>query len=245
MLHEIAPEQLSVINCLKLKLDRILVFVDKALEMEAFRGLNFHYFEFSLRNWKQGTVSNIFFFKDISLELIRVENWELAAQYSAQSGIDLISRTQWQSNKASPFGLVLYYAVSQKHKSRRRCYHTQQEIKGRQPTMTVNFSMENLKRLEEPACYIVPEPFTAENLLDGTSAIKQRLFSDRSRMSQLTDVQITLDSSISLTETVSLISALDLVGIKRGISPKLELNFGSSDRSRSTLLDSVPVVFYY
>jgi hypothetical protein len=245
MLYKIAPEQLSVMNCFGIKLDRIIFFVNQASEIKAFRGLNFHHFEFSVRNWEQGTVSNIFFFKDICLELIEIENQELATQHSAQFSIDLISRTQWRSNQALPFGFVLSYAVSQKHESRRRCYHIQPEINGRQPSLEVNFSVKNLEKLEEPACYIVPEAFTAENLLDSSSMIKQRLLRNRSKMSKLTAIQITLDSSISLTRTVSFISDLDLVNVKRGNYPKLELKFGSSNKGLSTSFDSIPVVFHY
>ena len=242
MLYKITSERLSVIDCLKIRLDRILIFVNRASEIQTLRELNFHHFEFSTRNLEQGTVSHIFFFKNITLELIKIEDRELATQYSLKSNIDLISRTQWRSNLALPFGFVLHYAA-RKFRSRKRCHH-KQHIKSSQPSFKVNFSPINLKKLQEPVCYIVPEPFILENLLDNTSAIEQRILSNLSTRSKLTDIQITLDRSISLTKTVSLISDLNIVGIKRGNFPKLELRFGNSNRS-SASLDSTPVIFYY
>ena len=245
MLYKIRTDQRSTIDYFKIKLDRIFIFVDRATEIEFFRELNFHHFELSMRHVEQGTVSHFFFLKNVNLELIRIENQELATRYSTQSSINFVSHAQWRLNKALPFGLVLYYAVDQKLKSRRRCHHMKQEIKGGQPSSKVNFSLKNLENLEEPACYIIPESFIAENLLDSTSVIKQRLFGDRSNTSKLTDIQITLNSSISMTKTVSLISDLELINIKKGDFPQLELKFGSSNKGLSTSFDSIPVIFHY
>ena len=244
MLYKIASERLSAIDCLGIKLDRILIFVDRVSEIDTLRDLSFHHFEFSIRNLEQGTVSHIFFFKNITLELIEIENRELATRYSLQSGVDFVSRTQWRSNRATPFGFVLHYAVSQKSKSRRRCYHAQHQFNSSQPSLKINFSRNNLEQLQEPICYIVPEPFIAENLLDNTSTIQQKLFANRSTMSKLTDIQITLKRSISLTKTVSFISALNIVEIKRGNFTQLELKF-CNNQGHSTSLDSIPVTFYY
>ena len=244
MLYKIASEPLSAIDYLGIELDRILIFVDRVSEVNTLRNLNFHHFEFSIRNLKQGTISDIFFFKNITLELIRIENGELAAKHSLQSGMDLISRTQWRSARAIPFGFILHYAVERKSRSRRRCYHKRQETIGKQPSLKVNFSQNNLKQLQEPVCYMVPEPFLAENLLDNTSAIQQRLYANCSTKGKLTDIQIVLDRSISLTKTMSFVSALNIVEIKRGNFVRLNLKFGDS-KGRSTSLDSIPVTFYY
>ena len=244
MLYKIASDRLSFINYFGIELDRILIFVNRASEIEALRELNLHHFEFSIRNLKQGTVSHIFFFKNITLELIEIENRELATQYSLQSSMDLISRTQWHSNSALPFGFVLHYAVSQESKSRRRCYQSRHNRRS-QPLCEVNYSRENFRKLQEPICYIVPESLIARNLLDNTSAIEQKLFGNRSTMSKLTSIQITIDPSISLSKTVSLVSALNLVHLKRGNCPHLELKFGNNSQNRSTSFDSIPVTFYY
>ena len=243
MLYKIASKPLSAIDCLGIKLDRILIFVDRVSEINTLRDLNFHHFEFSIRNLKQGTISHIFFLKNITLELIRIENRELATRYSLQSGIDLVSRTQWRLSRAMPFGFILHYAISQKSQSRRRCNRTR-EINSRQPSLQVNFSKNNLKQLQEPICYIVPEPFIAENILDNTSAIQQKLSAHCSTRSKLTDIQIILERSISLTKTISFVSALNIVKIKRENFTQLELKF-CSNKGRSTSLDSIPVTFHY
>lgn len=247
MFKKIKSKKLAVDNCFKLEIDRILIFVDKITEIEMFRKLNFHHFEFITHNIEQGTISNIFFVGNISLELIRIENHELAARYSAQTNIDLVSRTQWQQNQAFPFGLVLRYVASQKSKSRRRYYRTdKQKINSSQPSSQINFSIENLQTLEEPACYIVPQSLTSENLLDSTSAIKQKLLFHQSKINKLTNIKITLNTSKPLTNTVSLISTLELINIKRGNFSKLELEFDNCNKERDiTVFSSIPMVFYY
>ena len=63
MLNKIIYKRLTVPNSLGIEIDRILIFVETITEIEAFRKLNFYYFEVTKRNLEQGTISNIFFFE--------------------------------------------------------------------------------------------------------------------------------------------------------------------------------------
>lgn len=228
MLNNIISRRSAVTNSLGIEIDRILIFVETTAEIAAFRKLNLYYFEVTQRNLEQGTISNIFFLKDIALELIKLEDLELASRHAAQTNVDIVARTRWQSNQAIPFGFVLRYASDQHLESRRRCYsHQPQEgcTSNIQPYLQVNFSSKNLQELQEPICYIVPQSLACQNLLDNTSAIKQRLLFHQSRTSKLTNIKVTLNTSKPLTNTISLISTLSLINIKQGDYPKLELEF--------------------
>lgn len=248
MLNEIVSEKLVVDNYFKIEIDRIFIFVESLIEVQAFRALHSHYFEYKIRNFEQGTISNIFFLRDVALELIRIENQELAIRYAAQHNFDIVARTQWRRNQAIPFGFILHYLSPQTSKSKRRYYHAKkQDIENAQGSSQINFSLENLKNLNEPACYIVPESLTAENLLDSSSVIKRRLLSHQSRISNLTDIRITLNTPESLTNTISLISALDLINIKQGKFPKLELKFNNNSKRQFSIMtfSSMPVTVYH
>ena len=249
MLNKIIDKRLPVANCLGIEIDRILIFVETIAEIEAFRESNWYYFEVSKRNFEQGTVSNIFFLKDIVLELIRLEDQELATRYAAQTDMDIVARTRWRSNQAIPFGFILRYATDQQPESRRRGHNDQQQeriLGNSQAYSQVNFSSKNLQELKEPVCYIVPQSLTCQNLLDNTSAIKQRLLFHQSGTSKLTNIKITLNTSKPLTNTISLISTLNLIDIKQGNYPKLELEFDNGCQGKFlATFPTIPIIISY
>ena len=248
MLHKIASKKLVIANSFNIRIDRILIFVESLSEIEAFRALHFYYFEFPMRNLEQGTISSIFFLRDVNLELVWIENQELAFRYAAQNNLGLGSRVQQRRNQVVPFAFILSYSSTKKSKSKRRCYHTdKREIDNTQPATQVDFSLKNLNNLQEPACYIVPESLTSDNFLDSSSVIKQKLLSYQSRTSRLTDIQITLNSPEPLSKAISLISSFELIKVKRGEFPKLELIFNNSDKRQFSLtpFSPIPVIFYY
>lgn len=246
MVNKIVDSQrLSIINSFNLELDRIAIFVQKTSEIDDLRELNFHHFEFVIRNYEQGTVSHIFFFKNVNLELIRVENLELATQYAAITNIDIISRTRWQQNQAVPFGFVFRYTASSKHQSRRRGSQLNQPLDSRQTSSQINFSLKNINKLEEPTCCIVPNSLTCEYLLGSTSMVKEKLLSYYVQTNTIENVEITLNTSASLSNTFSLIIQLNLVKIGRGNSPKLELQLGGHNVGQYASLTSIPLIFRY
>ena len=247
MLNQIIYERPPVTNGLGIEIDRILIFVETVTEIEAFRKFNFYHFEVTSYNSEQGTISNIFFLKSIALELIRIEDRELATRYAAQTNIDIIARTEWRSNQAIPFGFILRYATSQQPESRRRCYAAKQQgYINNQAYSQINFCSKNLQELKEPPCYLVPKSLTCKNLLDNVSKIKQRLLFYQSGISKLTNIQITLDTAKPLTNTLSLISALNLIDIKQGNSPKLELEFNSGcQRKIAAIFPTIPMIISY
>lgn len=238
----IDSRRLFTVNSFDIELDRIAIFVQKISEIDNLRELDFHHFEFAIRNCEQGTVSHIFFFKNVNLELIRIENLKLATQYAARTSIDLISRTQWQQNQAVPFGFVFRYAASSKHQSRRRCSRPNKLINSRQPASQINFSLKNINKLEEPTCCIVPNFLTCACLLDNTSIVKEKLLSYSAQTSTVKNIELTLNTSTSLSNTFSLIVQLNLVNIRRGSFPKLELKLDGNSRQQIAFT-SIPLIF--
>ncbi len=248
MVNKITFKELAVTNSLNIKIDRILIFVENLNEIKAFRALHLHYFEFVMGNLELGIISSIFFLREINVELIWIQNQELACKYAAQSNLNLDFGLQQQGNQAVPFAFILSYLLVDKSKSKRRCYHRgKQEIGKTQSATQVTFSLKNLKNLQEPNCYIVPESLTSENFLDNSSVIKRKLLSCRSQNNRLTYIQITLNSPEPLSKAISLISSFELIKVKGGEFPKLELIFNNSDKRQFSLtaFSSIPVIFYY
>lgn len=246
MLNKTKCKGLETVDAIVLgiEIDRILIFVETKAEIEAFRKSSFYYFEYINRNLEQGTVSNIFFLKDLALELVRIEDRELASRYSSQTEMNIVARTQWQQNQAIPFGFVLRNVSSQQHLSRRRHYHRQEDKthNGYTPSQ-IGFSHENLRELKEPACYLVPESLTCESLLDSTSAIKQKLLSYQSKSGKLTNIQVTLNSSKPFSNTIALLSTLNLIKIEQGDYPKLVLEFDNgSHQQLSSQFPTIPLI---
>ncbi|MGL5793763.1 MAG: hypothetical protein ACRC06_05030 [Waterburya sp.] len=248
MLNKITSKELAVTNFFNIKIDRILVFVKNINEIKAFRALHLYYFEFVMRNLEPGIISSIFFLRGINLELVWIKNQELACVYAAQRNLNLDFRVQQQLNQAVPFAFILSYSSTKKSESKRRCYHTgKQEIGKTQLATQVNFSSENLKNIQEPTCYIVPESLTSENFLDNSSVIKRKLLSYQSQNSRLTDIRVILNSPELPSKAISLISSLELIKIKRGKFLKLELIFNESEKRQFSLtsFSSIPITFYY
>ncbi|PSB08076.1 hypothetical protein C7B62_17900 [Pleurocapsa sp. CCALA 161] len=244
MVNKITDSQrLFTVNSFDIELDRIAIFVQKISEIDNLRELDFHHFEFAIRNYEQGTVSHIFFFKNVNLELIRIEDLKLATQYAARTSIDFISRTRWQQNQAVPFGFVFRYAASSKYQSKRRHSQPNKLINSRQPASQINFSLKNINKLEEPACCIVPNFLTCECLLDNTSKVKERLLAYHSQTITIENVEITLNISTSLSNTFALIAELNLVKIRQGGLPKLELKLDGNNAVQTTTFTSIPLIF--
>ncbi len=242
----INKQQPLVVDCFQIELDRVVIFVRETSEINALRQLNLHHFEYTIRNCEQGTISHFFFLKNINFELIEIENRELTVQYSAINKIDLLARTYWQQNQAIPFGLVFRYASDSKHQSRRRCNRAERLDRDRtQLASQINFSWENFNKLEEPVCCIVPDFLTAERLLDSTSIIKQKLLAYYSQTSEIMDLRLTVKTKTSWSDTLSLINKLNLVTIKRGDVPKLELKLNNNRARRIIEFNSLPLVFDY
>jgi hypothetical protein len=249
MLNKIISKKLATAKYSNIRIDRILIFVDSISEIEAFRALHFYYFEFAMCNLEQGTISSIFFFQDVNFELVWLQNRQLAFKYAEQNNLNFSSLVQQRrQNQVVPFAFILSYSSLKKPQSKRRCYHTNKhEIDHTQAATQINFSLKNLQNLQEPACYIVPESLTSESLLDRSSIIKQKLLAHQSKTSKLTDIQITLNSSDSLSQAMSLISSLEFVKVKQGELPKLELIFSNSNKKQFSLtaFSSIPIIFHY
>ena len=60
----------------------------------------------------QGTSSKVFIFENAYLELIWVDEPEVARRKSQDMGTDLLARVDWRQTGASPFGIGLHYLAA-------------------------------------------------------------------------------------------------------------------------------------
>lgn len=236
--------KLSITDCFTIELDRIVIFVSYASEVNALRELNLHHFEFTVHNYEQGTISHFFFLENINLELMVIKNYPIASNYLMRYDVDLISRLRWQQTKASPFGLIFHYASNHQRCSRRRSDRSRKSQPiGTQPLTRINFSLQNVRNLTEPICWMVPKSLTAEHLLDNTSAVKRKLLAYNQQKSRVANIRITLSTFAPLSNAFSTIVDLNPIEFGRGYLPSLELKLDGDNLKQAINFSSIPIVF--
>lgn len=184
---------------------------------------------------EQGTASTVFFFENAYLELIWLEDENAAGHHAARTGIDIPARARWQQTGASPFGVGLRYkpgVTKPRLRSRKR------QVERMRPDTLVHLSAENLARIEEPLCIVIPDAIALTTWFDYSCEAHQKLISHPLGVKKLTDVKIALKSDKVLTDAVSLLSNQGIFAVERGTSPLLELVFDSG--SQGKVLDARP-----
>jgi hypothetical protein len=99
---------------------------------------------------------------------------------------------------------------------------------------------ENLARVEEPICFVIPDSIALTTWLDHSLDAHQQLISHPLGVRTLTGIKITLNSDKELTNAVSLLDCNGIVTIERGTAPLLELTFDSGTKAK--ILDARPML---
>ena len=225
---------LTVVNDLLLEVDHLVVYVTEgSTSVSVLQEFGLHCSSRRVQRPEQGTASQIIFFENAYLELIWVEDEQAVEEYAARTGIDILKRTRWQQTRASPFGVGLRCESGTAAQSK-------YWVEWMRSHTYINLAAENLARVEEPICFVIPDSIALTTWLDRSLEAHQQLISHPLGVRTLTGIKITLNSDKELTNAVSLLDRNGIVTIERGTAPLLELTFDSSTKAK--ILDARPML---
>lgn len=227
-------QSLAIVNDLLLEVDHLVVYVTQgATSVSVLQEFGLHCSSRTVQRPEQGTASQIIFFENAYLELIWIEDEQAVEEYTARTGIDILERTRWQQNRASPFGVGLRCESDTVDQKKYWAEWMRSHI-------YINLAAENVANVEEPLCFVIPDSIALTTWLDRSLEAHQQLISHPLGVRTLTSVKITINSDKELTNSVSLLERNGIVAIERGIAPLLELTFDGGTKEK--ILDARPML---
>lgn len=196
----------------------------------------------------QGTSSKVFLFENAYLELIWVDEPEVARRKSQDMGTDLLARVAWRQSGASPFGIGLHQLAS---RDSDLPFPTKMYWAEWMKAGTFISIAESSANLKEPFYFVVPDYLavpSAEQLkkvLDSQPDYRKN-FTHALGVRRLTGVKIISNQAGKFSETALMISKNGIVVVKRGKSSHAELTF--DDGSQGKVLDvrpTLPLILKY
>jgi hypothetical protein len=196
----------------------------------------------------QGTSSIVFIFENAYLELIWVDDPEIARRRSQDMGTDLLARVDWRQTGASPFGVGLHQraAGNSDLPFNTRKYWAE----WMKPDTFISIA-ESSANLKEPFYFVVPDYIAVPSaeqlklLLDSQPEYRKN-FTHALGVRRLTGIQITSQQVGKFSETASMLSKNRVVVIKRRKSSQAELTF--DDGAQGKVLDvrpTLPLILKY
>jgi Glyoxalase-like domain len=183
----------------------------------------------------QGTSSMVFLFENAYLELIWIDESEVARRKGQQMGTDLLARAAWKQTGASPFGIGLHHrAAGSSHPP----FPTKKYWAEWMKPDTFIFIAESSVNLKEPFFFVVPD------YLAVPSADQLKLFLDSQPdyrknyihalgIHKLTGVKITSNPPGKFSETASMLTENGVMVVKRGKLPHAELTFDGGSQGKA------------
>jgi hypothetical protein len=196
----------------------------------------------------QGTSSIVFLFENAYLELIWVDEPEVARQKSQEMGTDLLARVAWRQTGASPFGIGLHRlaAGGSDLPFPTKMYWAEWMEAG-----TFISIAESSANLGEPFYFVVPDYLAVppaerlKQLLDNQPEYRKN-FTHSLGLRRLTGLKIISNQPGKFSETTSLISKNGVAVVKRGKSPHAELTFdGNAQGKALDVRPALPLILKY
>ncbi|HHP7243210.1 MAG TPA: hypothetical protein ACFE0H_00845 [Elainellaceae cyanobacterium] len=226
-----------------LEVDHLFICIAEEVDISVLQEAGLRCSNYTVRRGGQGTASRLILFENAYLELIFVEDEGVAAQTSQRTGIDLLARSHWQHTHCSPFGVGLRRKSNMAHLA--ACFQ-QSRIEPIPRDPQIHFATDNRVNQAEPLCFLIPDCIAFTQWLDPTSDAHQYLLTHPLGINQLTDINITIDSTRTLTPTIAMLSQSCLVSIEQGMVPLLELVFDAGKQAqRLDLRPRLPVLLRY
>ena len=196
----------------------------------------------------QGTSSKVFSFENAYLELIWIDEPEVARRKGQEMGTDLLARAAWKQTGASPFGIGLHYRAAG---SRVLPFATKKYWAEWMKPDTFILIAESSANLKEPFLFVVPDYLavpSAEQLkvfLDSQPDYRKN-FTHALGVRRLTAVKITSNQMRKLSETTSILAKNGVMAVKRGKSSQAELTFdGGSQGKVLDVRPTLPLILKY
>ena len=196
----------------------------------------------------QGTSSTVFLFENAYLELIWVDEPDVARQKSLEMGTDLLARVSWRQTGASPFGIGLHHLATGGSDLPFPTRRYRAEWMKADTFISIAESSANLK---EPFYFVVPDYLavpSAEQLkkvLDSQPEYRKN-FTHELGLRRLTGIMIISNQAGKFSETASMISKNGVVVVKRGKTSYVELTFdGNAQGQALDVRPTLPLLMKY
>jgi hypothetical protein len=196
----------------------------------------------------QGTSSMVFLFENAYLELIWIDEPEVARRKNQEIGTDLMARAAWRQTGTSPFGVGLHHrdAGSSNLPFPTKKYWAE----WMKPDTFISIA-ESSVNLKEPFYFVVPDYLAVpsaeqlKQLLDSQPEYRKN-FTHALGVRRLTGIKIISNQVGKLSETAALLSKNGVVVVKRGKSSHAELSFdGASQGKFLDVRPTLPLILKY
>ncbi len=196
----------------------------------------------------QGTSSMVFLFENAYLELIWVDEPEIARRRSQDMGTDLLARVAWRQTGASPFGVGLHHLAA--GNSDLPFPTKKYWAEWMKPDTFISIA-ESSVNLKEPFYFVVPDYLAVPSaeqlklLLDSQPEYRNN-FTHALGVRRLTSIQITSNRAGKFSETASMLAKNGVAVIKRGKSSHAELTFDGGTQGKTLdVRPTLPLILKY
>lgn len=236
-------------NVFPLERDHIFIWVSPgAPEAAALQKLGLYTDGKVHKHVGQGTSSKVFIFENAYLELIWVDEPEVARRKSQDMGTDLLARVDWRKTGASPFGIGLHYLAAG---SRALPFPTKKYwAEWMKPDTFISIA-ESSVNLHEPFYFVVPDYLAIpsaeqlKQLLDSQPEYRKN-FTHVLGVRRLTGIKIMSNHVGKLSETASTLSKNGIAVVKHGKSSYAELTFDGGTQGKALdVRPTLPLVLKY
>ena len=183
----------------------------------------------------QGTSSMVFSFENAYLELIWIDEPEVARRKGQEMGTDLPARAAWKQTGASPFGIGLHHRAAG---SSDLPFPTKKYWAEWMKPDTFIAIAESSVNLKEPFCFVVPDYIAVPSaeqlkLFLNSQPDYRKNYTHALGVRRLTGVKITSNPVGKFSETASMLAKNGVVLVKRGKSAHAELTFDGGSQGKT------------
>jgi hypothetical protein len=239
----------SALNVFPLERDHIFIWVSQgAPEAAMLQKLGLYTNGRIHKHVGQGTSSMVFLFENAYLELIWIDEPEVARRKNQEIGTDLTARAAWRQTGTSPFGVGLRHRAAG---SNNLPFPTKKYwAEWMKPDTFISIA-ESSANLKEPFYFVVPDYLAVpsaeqlKQLLDSQPEYRKNL-THALGVGRLTGVEITTNHAGKFSETASMLSKNGVVVLKRGKSSHAELSFDGGTQGRALdVRPTLPLILKY
>lgn len=196
----------------------------------------------------QGTSSTVFSFENAYLELIWIDETEVARRKNQEIGTDLLARAAWKQTGSSPFGIGLHHRAAG---STDLPFPTKRYwAEWMKPDTFISIA-ESSVNLKEPFYFVVPDYLAVPSaeqlkLLLKSQPDYRKNFTHALGVRRLTGIKIVCNPAGKFSETASMLAKNGVVVVKRGKSSHAELTFdGGSQGKALDVRPTLPLILKY
>lgn len=195
----------------------------------------------------QGTASKVFVFDNAYLELIWIDEPEVAKGKTDAMNTSIVDRANWRKTGASPFGVGLH---RQAEESPLPFPTKKYRADWMRPDTFIDIA-ESATDIKEPFFFVVPAYLKAPTIeqvrkISDSQPDLLKMFAHASGLHRLTGVKVTSKSRRGFSKTGLLISRNGLVSLRRGNTDFAELVFDQGAQGKSLdVRPTLPLVVKY